>query len=86
MTEASDRGAGFWPVMFVVAALLGVLLYFAGNAPPLGSSDKERERAAISLCWEDQGRKSLEPDAARFVARACEMMEADFLKKHGRRP
>jgi hypothetical protein len=38
-------------------------------------------RAAISRCWDEQGKKSHSPEAARFIAGACEKMEADFQAK-----
>jgi hypothetical protein len=38
------------------------------------------------LCWQEQKRKSLSPDLGRFVAGACEKMEADFRAKHHREP
>lgn len=47
---------------------------------------KSKDRAAIDLCWKDQGRKSLDPGAARFVAGACEMLEQRFRETHGTEP
>ncbi len=55
-----------------------------GNTPE--AKEKARERDAIALCWKEQERKSNTPSQARFIAGACEMMENDFRKKHGRNP
>jgi hypothetical protein len=45
-----------------------------------------KDQRAIELCWNEQKRPSLEPGEARFVAAACEKMEADYRAKHGRNP
>ena len=47
---------------------------------------KTREREKIAYCWKDQERKSHEPATARFIAGACEKMEADFKQKYGVSP
>ena len=46
------------------------------NSTPAGKVRAEK-RAAIDLCWQEQSRKSLDPASGRFVAGACEKMEAE---------
>jgi len=46
----------------------------------------DQDRMAIKLCWKDQERKSLTPAEQRFIAGACESMEAKYREKHGRIP
>jgi len=43
--------------------------------------EKQSRREAISACWEEQKRKSLDPSLQRFIAGACEKMESDFRQK-----
>lgn len=61
--------------------LIGVL---SSNSPE--GQAKAQKRASIDLCWQDQGRKSLDPGTARFVAGACERLESDFVREFGVRP
>jgi hypothetical protein len=73
---------------FIVVGLL--LLAFFGygfivSSTPEGKA-RAHERDVIALCWEEQERKSLSPEAARFVAGACEKLEADFRNKWKREP
>lgn len=64
-----------------------VLLALAGCGPAdPATQEKRRARDAIALCWDDQKKKSLTPDAARFLAGACERMEADFRQKYNASP
>lgn len=52
-----------------------------------GTDDgRSKARAAIDLCWAEQGRKSLDPATARFAASACEFMATEFEKKYGIKP
>lgn len=69
-------------------ALIAVLLMFGkdGSGSGGGSSEKATARRAIDLCWEDQRRKSLPPDQARFIAGACEKMESNFRQRFGHSP
>lgn len=71
------RYAAFAVVGFVV------LLLVLGALP---QSQKAKDRQVIDLCWQDQGRKSLDPGAARFAAGACEMLEQRFRETHGTAP
>lgn len=59
-------------------AFLGYAL-MASNSPE--EKEKDLRRRAIELCWKDQGRKSLDPSVQRFVAGACERMEAEFQER-----
>lgn len=67
-----------------IAAALFVLIMVIGtlNDDP----EKTAKRHAIEHCWSEQERKSLDPASARFVAGACESLEAQFEKRYGHRP
>lgn len=56
----------------------------AGNSPE--GKERQASRDAISYCWGQQSKKSLDPSAARFAASACEKMESDYRAKWGRNP
>jgi hypothetical protein len=43
-------------------------------------------RRAIETCWQDQQRKSLPPEQARFIAGACEGMEKEFRARFNASP
>jgi hypothetical protein len=78
------QGSGLWKWVLGVPVVLFVAMMIIGG---LSSDDgKGLERDTINLCWKDQERKVFDPETARFIARACEKLEADFLKKHGHRP
>jgi hypothetical protein len=65
--------------LYVIAALLGLFVLVAVMKPDTPEArDLRVHRAAIEQCWKDQARKSLAPAEARFIAGACEKMEADF--------
>lgn len=67
----------------------GLILVFIAWAAIKGATTddgRDQARAAIKLCWEEQGRKSLTPAEARFIAGSCEMMERDFEAKFGVKP
>lgn len=74
-----------WPWLLgaAVAAFFGYGFY-ASNTPE--GKAQNRERRATELCWEEQRRRSLAPDEQRFIAGACERMEAEFRRKHGVSP
>lgn len=44
------------------------------------------KKKAIEICWEEQGRKSLTPAAARTHAGLCEYMEEEYRKQYGHKP
>jgi hypothetical protein len=80
-----EDGPARWPwVVGGIAALLAWWVWSTSNDP--AQQEKARARDAIAACWQDQGRKSLAPDAQRLVAGACEQMEAAFTSKYGVRP
>lgn len=68
-----------------VAVGVGALILIGGMTDPQ-SEERARARDAISLCWEEQSRKSLDPASARFVAGACELLEERYAAKYRRKP
>lgn len=67
--------------LFVLFLVVGTLLDGRTSNDP-----KARARRTIETCWDDQGKKSLDPATARFVAGTCERLESDFMAKYGVRP
>ena len=71
-------------------APLGLIVAFLGFGAIVGSSPEAKmraqDRATIDYCWEDQKRKSYDPNTAAFVARSCELLEERFRAKHGLNP
>lgn len=67
----------------IAVAAAVVLVLFLGAAP---RTQAGKDREVIAACWKDQGRKSLDPGAARFAAGACEMLEQRFREAHGAEP
>lgn len=67
--------------LFVLFLVFG---FFVSSTPD--GKARAREKLAIEYCWETQGKKSLDPSAARFAAGACEMMEEDFRRRWGFKP
>lgn len=74
----------FWPLAGIGVVVVGLLLANVANSP--GAKQRQKERAAIDLCWQDYERKSLDPSTKRFVASTCEMMEDEYRRTHGREP
>jgi len=74
-------------VLLIVGISVVLFLAWAMLRTP---SPEEKERGyasrAIDLCWQDQKRKSLPPDQARFIAGACEKMGNEYKTKFGRSP
>lgn len=71
----------------VICALL-VLFFSFGfykSSTPEGK-EKASERASIDYCWGSHEKKSNSYGQQRFIASACEKMEADFLTKWGVKP
>lgn len=69
------------------AIAFGVLLWLASERTPevdAASEAQIRAKRTIDVCWEQQERKSLSPDAQRFLAGACEQFEEDYRGKYGR--
>jgi predicted amidophosphoribosyltransferase len=75
------RWLGAIAFVFVGLFVLGLVV---GSSPE--AEARMKDERAIELCWNEQKRPSLEPEEARFVAAACEKMEADYRVKHGRNP
>ncbi|WP_157667594.1 hypothetical protein [Comamonas serinivorans] len=82
------KKGGLWkwvigvPAVLLIAFLgLGVV---AGRSPEAKAKAETRE--AISYCWEDQKKKSLDPTSARLIAQVCENLEEEFLLKWGHKP
>lgn len=66
---------------FVLMMIIGSC---SGNTPE--GESRAASRSAIKACWNEQGRKSLDPAMGRLVASACEKMERDFRDKWGVSP
>lgn len=85
--EADQPGTPFKWWLWGPVGAVGLFLTWALMRTPSPEEDaKFKARYAIELCWKQQERKSLDPGAARFVAGACEQMEADFRRKYGVNP
>jgi hypothetical protein len=82
---ASSGGMSKWWLLVIIPVGIFLLLLVIGflSGPP---DEKSRSRSAISLCWEEQKRKSLDPAMQRFIAGACEKMESDFRTKYNANP
>lgn len=78
------RMGWFAKTLIGAVVLFGAVLLFGAMQP--SDPEKARARRSIELCWDRQGKKSLDPDAARFVAGACELMESEFKSKYGVNP
>lgn len=76
-----------WPI-WIVGALAVWIFWSLGVSQYDSPAAKERRHAeeAIRLCWQEQQRKSFTPGEQRFIAGACERMDADYLRKYGSRP
>lgn len=75
-----------WWLWGPVGAVGLFLMWALLRTPSPEENARFNARYAIEQCWKQQERKSLDPGTARFVAGACEQMEADFRKKHGVNP
>lgn len=71
-----------WAILVIIVLLL--LLSAYGEDPKVKESI--RDTLAIEQCWKEYERKSLAPEEKRFIAGACEKMEAGYRMKHGRNP
>ena len=75
MTEDSSGSVLPW----VVGTPIVLFVLYSLSAPQSPESQaKSQARSAISLCWDEQKRKSATPAEQRFIAGACERMERDF--------
>lgn len=76
-----------WLTLKVIAGLVvAFVLWALIRTPSPDEQAQSSQRRAIELCWSDQQRKSLPPDQARFIAGACESMEAQYRTRWGRAP
>lgn len=82
---AAQRRTRIWPWVIGVPVVAFFGFGFYASSTPEGK-EKARARDAISLCWDEQNRASLAPSSQRFIAGACEGMEADFERRFGTRP
>jgi hypothetical protein len=74
-----------WP-WFVAAPILAFFAFgfYASNTPE--GKARAQARQGIETCWDEQKRKSFSPGEQRFIAGACERMEADFRQRYGASP
>lgn len=80
----TEKPPTFWRWLLLAAGTLAIgvvaLGYFDTDSP------KAKGRRAISYCWEQYERKSLDLAEKRFIAGACEQLENDFRQKFGVKP
>jgi len=81
--KTSQSSGWGWGLLFAVIGLF-LLCYIIGSSPE--NKAKSQERDAISICWQQQESRSLDPSTKRFAAKACEMMEQKFRDTYGRNP
>ena len=85
--QKSQTSSLWWlPAAIPLSLVLLAAIAFVVLAEPGDSRERRLERDAISECWKEQGRRSLPPAHARFVAGVCEKMERDFKAKFGSAP
>jgi hypothetical protein len=75
-----------WLPVGVVGALVAILVTGAilGSSPE--GKAKAEARDVIASCWKEQERKSNSSSDSRFLAGACERMEADYKTRFGHAP
>lgn len=82
MNPPKSGGSSWWKWVIGIPAggfaLLVLIGSCSGNTPQ--GKAKSAQQSAIELCWKDFGKKSNDPDTARFIASTCEKMEADARK------
>lgn len=79
-----DRPSGKpfkWWLWGPLGAVGAFLVWAMVRTPSPEEVQRRSDRFVIEQCWEDQKRKSLDPGAARFVAKMCENFEDEFRKK-----
>jgi hypothetical protein len=62
------------------------LVCLAGCSQSPDAQARSRQRDVIRRCWDEQEKKSLSPELARFVAGTCEKLEANYRTKWNREP
>lgn len=76
----------WWLLWVPIGAVAAFLAFGALVGNSSDASERGDARRAIDLCWSNQSRKSNDPSMQRFIAGACEQMEADFVRRYGVRP
>lgn len=73
--------------LYIAGGLVALLFAFgfASSSTPEGK-ERARQRAVISMCWDNQGRKSLSQGAGQFVSGVCEQKEREFSSRWGVNP
>lgn len=71
---------------WAVLALIVLALLISAHSEDPAVKQRLRESLAVEQCWKEYERKSLAPEEKRFIAGACEKMEADYRLKHGLNP
>lgn len=61
-----------------------LLAIIQNNSPE--NAEKNKARDAISICWQEYEKKSLDPAGKRFIAGACELMEHKFRDQYRTSP
>lgn len=82
---SSARQPARWWLWPLVAGALFVVWALARTPSP-EDDEKSADRGVIEACWKEQGKKSYDAEAARFIAGACEKAEKDFRAKYGVSP
>lgn len=72
-----------WIPMGLIAAFF-TFAAISSNSPD--AQEKTRQRAAIGMCWDEQGRKSNDTGTSQFIAGACERMEQKYRDRWGMNP
>lgn len=75
-----------WWIWAPVGAVAAFVAFGAMQSSTPEGKERSRQRDAISMCWDNQGKRSNDPGTARFIAGACERMEAEFVTRWGRKP
>jgi len=61
-------------------------MFISGCDQSPEAKEKASKRDAIDYCWSTHEKKSNSDAEKRFIAGACEKMEADFKSKYGVSP
>lgn len=62
-------------IIYIGLALLAFVIWATLRTPSPEEVAKSNARAAVELCWQEQGRRSNSAQQAQFIAGACEMMQ-----------
>jgi hypothetical protein len=73
--------------LMVVGFLFALfIIYVFVNSSSPEAQQRMNDSYSIEQCWNNYNMKSNTEPQKRFIAGACEKMEADFKAKHGRAP